>query len=135
MRFALRDRVVEGSIFGVILINKSRFIVAYSYAHRGAPGIRGRTGSGYVESKLFVARKYALKSASVPRRAARRGADAKIGASARACTQRRKKRDTCSVVACTAYARNALPRAFKRSRRLSSCVAVYRDFITFRARL
>lgn len=64
-------RVVEGSISGIILINKSCFIVAYSYAHRGAPGTRGRTGSGYVESEPFVARKYALKSASVPRRTTR----------------------------------------------------------------
>lgn len=48
--FSLGDSV-EGSISGVMLINKSCFIVAYSYAHCGAPSTRGRTGSGYVESE------------------------------------------------------------------------------------
>lgn len=75
---------MEGSISGVILINKSCFIVAYSYAHRGTPGIRGRTGSGYVESEPFVVRKYALKSASVPCRTARTQKSARAHARARA---------------------------------------------------
>lgn len=52
-----RNHRMEGSISGVILINKSRFIVAYSYAQRGAPGIRGRTGSRYVESETVRGQK------------------------------------------------------------------------------
>lgn len=80
----------EGSISGVILINKSRFIVAYSYTYRSAPGSRGRTGSRYVESEPFVARKYRIE---IGEYAALHGV--KIGA--RACA--RKKRGTRLMVA------------------------------------
>lgn len=112
---------------GVILINKSRFIVAYSYGHRGTLDIRGRTGSRYVESEP---ESIALKSASVSRRGRK---------NRRARKKKKKKRHT--LDGCAHGLRNvtryfitlARPRAFKRSGRLFSFEAVTAFFcILFR---
>lgn len=115
---------------GVILINKSRFIVAYSYGHRGTLDIRGRTGSRYVESEP---ESIALKSASVSRRGRK-------NRRARACMRAREKKEAhARWLRARPTQRNTLfynaplarPRAFKRSGRLFSFEAVTAFFFIF----